>query len=110
MLDLSGGTVVKNPPAIAGDMVQALVQEDPTSWGATNPVHHNLWACILEPMSHNYGARMPQLLKPMHIEPVLHSKRSHLSEKPAHHNEESPLLSATRESPRTVTKTQPSQK
>ena len=36
-----GGAVVKNPPANAGDMVQALVQEDPTCHGATKPVSHN---------------------------------------------------------------------
>ena len=34
--------------------VQALVQEDPTCRGTTNPVRHNYWACALEPMSHNY--------------------------------------------------------
>ena len=59
-----GGAVVKNPPAKAGDRVQALVREDPTCRGATKPVHHNYWACALEPTSHNYWARVPQLLKP----------------------------------------------
>ena len=39
--DFPGGTVVKNPPANAGDTVRALVQEDPTCRGATKPVHHN---------------------------------------------------------------------
>ena len=33
--DFPGGTVVKNPPANAGDMVLSLVQE------ATKPVRHN---------------------------------------------------------------------
>ena len=37
----SGGSVVKNLPAHAGDIVQALVQEDPTYLGATRPVRHN---------------------------------------------------------------------
>ena len=29
-----------------------------------------------------------QLLKPGHLEPVLHNKRSHHNEKPVHRNEE----------------------
>ena len=33
-------------------------------------------------------ARVPQLLKPVHLEPMLRNKRSHCKEKPAHHNEE----------------------
>ena len=44
-----------------GTRVQALVQEDPTCHGATKP------ACL---------------------EPMLCNKRTHRSEKPAHHNEE----------------------
>ena len=43
-------------------------------------------------MSHSYWAHVPQLLKPVHLEPVLHNKRSHLNEKPAHRNEEQPPL------------------
>ena len=50
-------------------------------------------------------AREPQLLEPM-----LRIKRSHCNEKPAHRNKEYPLLSATREGPRTATKTQLSHK
>ena len=70
-----------------GTWVRALVREDPTCRGATKPVRHNYWACALEPASHNYWACVPQLLKPVHLEPVLH-KRGHHSEKPAHRNEE----------------------
>ena len=40
--------------------------EDPTGRGATNPMHHNYWACSLEPRSWNYWAHVPQLLKPEH--------------------------------------------
>ena len=36
-----------------GTWVQALVWEDPTCRGATEPVSHSYWACALEPMSHN---------------------------------------------------------
>ena len=67
--------------------VRALVWEDPTCRGATKPVHHNYWACSLESMSHNCWARVPQLLKPSCLEPVLCNKRSHRN-KPAHRNEE----------------------
>ena len=39
-----------------GTWVPALVQEDPTCCRTTEPVHHNYWACALEPASHNYGS------------------------------------------------------
>ena len=57
-----------------GTRVRALVREYPTCHGATKPVHRNYWACALEPGSHNYWARVPQLLKPACLEPVLHNK------------------------------------
>ena len=66
-----------------GTRVRALVREDATCRGATKPVRHNYWACALEPMSHNYWAHMPQLLKPVCLEPMLRNKRSHCNEKPA---------------------------
>ena len=47
-----------------GTRVPALVWEDPTCRGTTKPVHHNNWACALEPMSHKYWANEPQLLSP----------------------------------------------
>ena len=48
--------------------------------------------------------------EPARLEPVLRNKRRHDSERPAHRDEEWSLLAATRESPRTETKTQHSQK
>ena len=71
-----------------GTWVQALVQEDPTGHRATKPVQDNFWACAREPASHNYWAQLPQLLKPMRLQPVLCNKRSHRNEKPAHRNEQ----------------------
>ena len=71
-----------------GTRVRALVQEDPTCHGAAKPVRHNYWACALDPVSHSYWALVPQLLNLAHLEPVLHNKRSHHNEKPAHRNEE----------------------
>ena len=71
-----------------GTWVRALVREDPTCHRATKPRCHNYWACALEPTSHNYWAHMPQLQKPVHLEPRLHNRRGHRSEKPVHHNKE----------------------
>ena len=71
-----------------GAQVQALVQGDPMCHGATKPVYRNYWACALEPASQNYWAHVPQPLKPMCLEPVLHNKRSHRNEKPVHRDEE----------------------
>ena len=73
---------------IQGTRVRALGQEDPTCHGATKPVRRIYRACALEPTSHNYWAHVPQLLKPVRLEPVLRNKRSHRNEKPAHRNEE----------------------
>ena len=87
-MDFPGGAVVKNPPANAGDAVRALVREDPTCRGVTKAVHHNYWACTLEPVSHNYWACMLQLLKLMCLEPLFRNKRSHHSEKPSYCKEE----------------------
>ena len=36
---------------------------------------------------------MPQLLKPVGLEPVLRNKRSHRNEKPVHRNERKPVRS-----------------
>ena len=60
-----------------GTRVPALVWEDPTCRGATKPMRQNFWACALEPASHNYWARVPQLLKPTRLEPVLRNKGNH---------------------------------
>ena len=73
-----------------GKWVQSLVQEDPTCHGATKSMCHNSWGHVVEPM--------------------LCDKRSHHNEKPVHHYKEQPLLATSRESPRTATKTQHSQK
>ena len=51
---------------------------------------------------------MLHLLKPMYLEPVLHSRRSHCSEKPTNGKEEWPLLTTTEENLHMATKTQPS--
>ena len=54
----------------------ALVREDPTCRGTAKPMRHNYWA------------HMPQLVNPACLESVLHNKRNHSNEKPAHRNEE----------------------
>ena len=48
--------------------------------------------------------------EPARLEPVLRNKRGRDGERPAHRDEEWPPLAVTRESPRTETKTQHSQK
>ena len=63
--------------------VQSLVREDPTGRGATKPMHHNCWACALEPGNHNYWSSLSP-------EPALHNKRNSRKEKPAQHNERVP--------------------
>ena len=49
-------------PPMQGTRVRALVREDPTCRGAAKAVHHNYWACALQPASHNCWAYAPQLL------------------------------------------------
>ena len=39
---------------VQGTWVRALVREDPTCCRETKSVHHNYWACALEPALHNY--------------------------------------------------------
>ena len=73
-----------------GTRVRALVREDPTCCGVARPVSH--------------------ITEPARLEPVLRNKRGRDSERPAYRDEEWPLLAATRESPRTETKTQHSHK
>ena len=50
------------------------------------------------------------ITEPARLEPVLRNKRGRDSERPTHRDEEWPPLATTRESPRTETKTQHSQK
>ena len=76
-----------------GIWVRPLTLEDTTCCRPTKPVHHNYWAYTLEPAGCNYRAHEAQLL--CTPEPVLR-KRKHLNEKPENHNEQQPLLSATR--------------
>ena len=97
-LDFPGGTVVKNLPANAGDRGSS------PGPGKSHMPQSNK-ACAPQLLSLRPRAHEPQLLSPRTLEPMLHNKRSHCNEKPAHHNEEEPPLAATRESPRTVTKT-----
>ena len=87
LMDFPGGTVDKNLPANAGcrDSIP----------GPGRP--HVEWSS---------QAHVPHLLKPMHLEPVLH-KRSHCSEKPVYLELEIP---ATRENLHAAIKMQCSQK
>ena len=72
-----GGSVVKNPPANAGDRSSIPIWEDPICLGAMKPQRHSNRAC---------GSRARN--------PVLHLENS------VHRDEEKPPLSATRGKPR----------
>ena len=51
--------------AMQGMLVQSLVWEDPTCYGATNSVHHNYLACdppLLSPPAGNPEAKSIQLM------------------------------------------------
>ena len=80
-----GGAVVESLPANAGDTGSSPGLGIPHAAEQLGP-----WATTAEP------AR---------LEPVLRNKRGRDSERPAHRDEEWPPLAATRESPRTETKT-----
>ena len=86
-----GGTVVESLPANAGNTgFKPWSGRIPHAADQLGP-----WATTTEP------AR---------LEPVLRNRRGRDSERPTHHDEEWPPLAATRESPRTETKTQHSHK
>ena len=50
ILDFSGGLVVKNLPADAGDIFPSLVREDPMCCGITKPLGHRLSCTSTEPL------------------------------------------------------------
>ena len=85
-----GGAVVENLPANAGD-----TGSSPALGGSHMPWGD--WACE------------PQLLS-LRVCSLCSATRGRDSERPAHRDEEWPPLAATRESPRTETKTQHSHK
>ena len=98
-----GGAVVKNPPAGAG------VVGSSTGPGRSH-MPWSKWARAPQLLIRHSGAHVSQLLKPVRLDPVLLSKRSHRNEKPVHHNEEEPPIPRTKESPCAAMKTQCSQK
>ena len=73
-----GVSVAKNPPANARDVGSIPGSGRSHMCRATEPVCH-YWACALEPTHLNYWS--------LHtLDFRLHSKKSHHSEKPTHHN------------------------
>ena len=78
-----GGTVVKNPPANAGDTGSS------PGPGRSHMPRSN-WARAPQLLSLRSRAHEPQLLSPCAqlLKTALHNKRSHRNEKPAHHNKE----------------------
>ena len=86
-----GGTVVENLPANAGGH------------------GFETWSGKIPHAAEQLGP-LATTTEPARLEPVLRNKRGCDSERPVHRDEEWPPLAATRESPRTETKTQHSQK
>ena len=67
--------------------VRSLVWDDPACLGATEPMHHSYWGCALECRDHRTASVQPTSWNCWNLqalEPVLHNKRSHCNEKPAH--------------------------
>ena len=87
-----GGTVVKNPPANAGDMGSSAGP------GRSHMPRSNQ-ACVPQLLSLSSRAHVLQLLKPTRLEPVLRNRRNHRNEKTTHLKEEQPPFDTTKESP-----------
>ena len=90
-----GGSVVKNPPANAGD----TGLWDFTYRWASKPMCHNSWALLWSPMATTTEPVYHSCWSLHALEPGLHSKRSHRIEQPAHCNYRVAHLAATREKP-----------
>ena len=101
----SGGAVVKNPPASAGD-TGSSPGPGRSYMPRSNAAH------MSQLLSLHSRAREPQLLSPRATTTEGRTPRARApqQEKPAHRNEEQPPLITTRESLRVATKTQHSQK
>ena len=98
-----GSAVVKNPPANAGDT--GLSPGPGRSYMPRSNQAHAPQLLSLSSTAHE-----PQLRSPRATTAETHKKRSHCNEKPTDHKEEYPPLAASRESLRTATKTQCSNK
>ena len=79
--DFPSGAVVKNPPANAGDRGSI------PGLGRSHMPQSN-YAHAPQLLSLRPRARVPQLLKHVRLEPVLHNKRSNHNEKAMHRNKE----------------------
>ena len=79
--DFPGGAVVKNSPANAGH-TGSSPGPGRSHMPRSNKAH------VPQLLSLHSRARVPQLMKPACLEPVLRNKWSHRNEKPAHRKEE----------------------
>ena len=113
-----GGKLFLTPPRIP---MQAVLTVKNTLWGL--PWWRSGWESACQCRGHGsepWSGKIPHAAEqlgpwatttePACLEPVLRNKRGRDSERPAHRDEEWPPLNATRESPRTETKTQHSHK
>ena len=80
-----GGSVVKNPPTNVGDMGSIPGLGRPHMLQG-NKAHAPQLLSLCSRAHKPKLVHIPQLLKPAHLEPALHIKRSHSNEKPMYCN------------------------
>ena len=113
--DLNVNLIQKHPPGFPGG---AVVESLPANAGDTGsgpgPGRSHMprsgWACAPQLLSVRSGARVPQLLKPTRLEPVLRSEGGHRGGRPARRGEEWPSLASAGGSLRAAAGAQCSQK
>ena len=80
--------------------VRFLIWEDPTRHEATKAVHHNYWACALEPGSRNCGAHALSHHGPRALEPCYPTSETTATRRLTLQLEGSPCWPQPEESPR----------
>ena len=101
--DFPGGTVVKGPPANAGDTGSSPgLGRSRVPWSS--------WAHASQLLILHSGAHGSQLPRPTYLEPILCNKRGRCTERPVHCSEEWPCSPQLEEGWHAAVKTQHSQK
>ena len=98
VLGFPGDSVVKNPPANAGDTGLIPGLGNPTCHGATKPMLYNYWPCALEPRSCQLlGSRIATTEACEPSRPCSTTREATALRSPRTPTREQPLLAATRE-------------
>ena len=72
---------------------------NPRSRKIPHRVHHNYWACALEPQSHNYRAHVPRLRNLAHPSARILQQEKPPQREAAYHNQREAPLAAAKEKP-----------